>query len=158
MESIRNSTPQTMRTLRPDYQHRSNGVAAQYAELRGLAVIPGCRLTPGEFLLINQPVHPRPCADRVEQRPVALLDDVSLGEGRARLLAERSHHPVVAVVAKQHHADQRRKRRTAGFTKGGGYLGAARRAEVGEGTPRKRGPMRRRAAEAVMVAPQAPQQ
>ena len=38
----------------------------------------------------------------VEQRPVALLEHVALGEGRPRLQAERNHHPVVAVIAEQH--------------------------------------------------------
>src|SRR5258705_10492969 len=82
---------------------------------------------------------------------------MSLGERRARLLAERAHHPVVAIVAKQYHADQRRKRRAANFAKGGGYLGAALRTEVGEGAARKRGQLRQRAADVAMVALQAPQ-
>ena len=51
--------------------------------------------------------------DRIEQRPVALLHHVALRERRARLLAERAHHPVVAVVAEQHHADERGERDAA---------------------------------------------
>src|SRR5258707_3663723 len=72
-------------------------------------------------------------------------------------MAERAHHPVVAVVAKQYHADQCRERRAANFAKGGGHLGAALRTEVGEGAARKRGQMRQRAADVVMVALTTPQ-
>ena len=35
------------------------------------------------------------------------------GEGRARLLAERAHHPIVAIVAKQDDARQRGERQAA---------------------------------------------
>src|SRR6266849_470686 len=108
-----------------------------------------------ELSSVDHTIHPRPRADRIEQGPVTLFDDVSLGKRRARLLAERSHHAVVAIVAKQHHADQCRERRTADFTKGGGYLGAALRAEIGEGATGKRGQVRQRAAYVVMVALQA---
>jgi hypothetical protein len=98
------------------------------------------------FRLVNHAVHPRPLAHRVEQRLVALLDDVPLREWRARLLAEGTHHPVVAVVAKQHHADQRSERCAAGFTKSRGHLGSAPLAEAGESATGKRGEMRQRAA------------
>src|SRR5229473_4784800 len=115
---------------------------------------PGFPVLP-DLSSVDQTIHPRPRADRIEQGPVTLFNDVSLRERRARLLAERSHHAVVAVVAKQHHADQCRERRAAGFTKGGGYLVAALRAEVGEGAARKRGQVRQRAAYVVMIARQA---
>ena len=63
--------------------------------------------------MISAPVERRALLDRIEQRPVALLDDMADGEGRARLLAERAHHPVVAVVAKQDDARQRGERGAA---------------------------------------------
>src|SRR5687767_6880622 len=52
-------------------------------------------------------------ADRIEQRPVALLHNMAQRKRRARLLAERVHHPVVAVVAKQHDANESGKRSAA---------------------------------------------
>ena len=92
-------------------------------------------------------VHLRPLAHGIEQRPVALLDDMALRERRARLEAERAHHPVVAVVAKQHHANQGRQRRAAGFAKAGCDLGAALRVRDRQSRRRKTsraGPARER--------------
>src|ERR1700722_2699562 len=80
---------------------------------------------------VDPAIDRRPGADGIEQRPVALLDDVAFGERGARFLAERVHHPVVAIIAKQHYADQGRKRRATGFAKSLGHLGASRGAKVG---------------------------
>ena len=103
---------------------------------------PGNKLLPPEFAdnrSVHHTVHLRPLANGIEQRPVALLDDVSLREWRARFLAEGAHHSVITVVAKQHHTDGCRERCAAGFTKRSRHLGAALRFEVGEGAARKAG-------------------
>ena len=62
---------------------------------------------------LSAPVEWCALLDRVEQGPVALLDDMAEREGRAWFLAERAHHPVVSVVAKQDDACQRGERRAA---------------------------------------------
>ncbi len=59
---------------------------------------------------------------------------MALGEGRARLLAERAHDAIVALVAEQHHAIEGEEGRAAFLLEAGGDLGAAVRCEVGEGT------------------------
>ena len=58
---------------------------------------------------------------------------MALRERRARFLAQRAHHPVVAVVAEQHHAVERAKRRAAFLLEGGGHVAAAVGREVREG-------------------------
>src|SRR3954451_6970960 len=87
-------------------------------------------------------MHRRSHADGIEQRPVALLDQMPLREGRPWLLAKRTHHPIVAVITKQHQPDQYGKGRTALFTKLGGHFDAALRLEVGERAARKPSEMR----------------
>src|SRR5437868_4506665 len=52
-------------------------------------------------------------AHAVEQRPVALLHLVALREGRARLVADRHQHPVVAIVGAQDHPPEGRGRGAA---------------------------------------------
>src|ERR1700704_1960542 len=76
---------------------------------------------------------------------------------RPRFLAERTHHPIVAVIAKQHHADQCGERRAAGFTKRGGDLGAALRLEIGEGATRERREMRQSAADIAVITLETPE-
>src|SRR6185437_12556648 len=56
----------------------------------------------------------RPVAHRVEQGPVALFQDVALGEGRARLVAQRPQDAVVAIIGGQHQPAEPPCRPTAG--------------------------------------------
>src|ERR1700686_4119241 len=109
-------------------------------KVRRSTMISSLQIFDGRFFSrsFHRAVQPRPFADGFEQRPVALLDDVPLRERRTRLLAERAHHPVVAIIAKQHHADERRQRRCARFSKRCGHFSAARWFEVGKGAARKR--------------------
>lgn len=58
---------------------------------------------------------------------------MSLGEGRAWLLAEGPHDPIVAVVAEQHHTIEREQRRTAFGLEGRGDFAAPVGRKVGEG-------------------------
>ena len=74
------------------------------------------------------------------------------GKRGANFLAERSHHPVVAVIAKQHHADQGRQRRAADLAKRFCHIGTVLRFQVGEGAAADRGEMRQGAADVVAVA------
>src|SRR6478609_790621 len=57
--------------------------------------------------LRRAPQRARPRLNRVEQRPVAVREHVTLGERRAQLDPERAQHPVVAVIALQDDADER---------------------------------------------------
>src|SRR6185369_10457128 len=61
---------------------------------------------------VNVPPHPRPAPHRVQQRPVALLDGMSLGERGARLKSQRDHHAIIAVVALQYGPTERGDRRS----------------------------------------------
>src|SRR6202166_1551942 len=96
-------------------------------KVRRSTMVSSLQIYDGRFFSpsFHRAIQPRPLADGFEQRPVALLDDVPLRERRTRFLAERAHHPVVAVIAKQHHADECRQRRCAGFAKHSGHLGPA---------------------------------
>lgn len=83
--------------------------------------------------LVHPPPHRCPLPHRIEQRPVPLLDDMPPWEWRARFLAQRARHAVVAVSAEERHAVEREKRHTAFLLEDGGPIAAAVGRRVGEG-------------------------
>src|SRR5271166_3634434 len=78
---------------------------------------------------------PRP--DRIEQRPVAILQNMALGIGRARLQPERPDDAVVAIVALQDDPAQRRHSGPALRAESHRDRLAPRRAETGQRPPGK---------------------
>src|SRR5207249_6190065 len=50
--------------------------------------------------------HLRPATHRIQERPIALFQDMAPREWWSRFAAQRLHHAVVAVVALQHGASQ----------------------------------------------------
>src|SRR5215471_7889367 len=60
----------------------------------------------------------RAAADSVEQRPVALFQVVTLGEGSPRLQPQRQQYAIVAVVGGQDHPTEGHRRGAAGLVVG----------------------------------------
>src|SRR5947209_6768130 len=72
----------------------------------------------------------RPGPDRIEQRPVAILQDMAFREWRPQLQPKRAQHAVVAVVALQYNANEGRGGPAAAGAEFGGDLVLLRSIEL----------------------------